>query len=343
MNTLAHLYPGDDAVRLAASVVAQIAGIVLVSLLVSLTFARRNAALRDSVWKAALVLVCVAPLAAWTVQRAGLAVWRVPGSRIRENSGVAAPTKPEVSRLPLPAAQPPTPTRSVSDEPATLARIASEGSPPARPKPEPVRLERAPLMHEIIIGAIAGIWAVGAVILIMRLVVGVQIVSRLCRELVPFGELPASVIDRLRRMLGVATLPPIMLSRRIGGPATLGLWRPIVVLPADLAAKMSTDELHDALAHECAHALRHDTRIALVQQIVAALYWLHPFIHFLNRQLSRAREEVCDNVVLAGTPAANYARSLLSLAQFVQSTRGRIAVVPMFDRHWRLAPRVAGL
>jgi hypothetical protein len=106
---------------------------------------------------------------------------------------------------------------------------------------------------------------------------------------------------------------------------------------------MSADELHDALAHECAHALRHDAVIALVQQIVTALYWLHPFIHILNRQLSRAREEVCDNVVLAGTPAPIYAHTLLALSQTIQSTRRRIAVVPMFDPRWRLAPRVAGI
>ena len=251
MDTLARLYPGDDALRLAASVAVQTTGVVLIALFASSTFARRNAALRDGIWKAALALVCVAPLAAWSFQHAGIAVWRVPGSGIRENpETVALPS--EVSRLPLPAAQPHAPTRSISEKPATLARSASEESPLAQPEPAPVHVKRAPRMNEIIIGAIAGIWALGAVILVVRLLVGVRIVARLRRDLVPFDELPASVIDRLRRTLGVSSLPPIMLSRRIGGPATLGLRRPIVVLPADLAAKMSTDELHDALAHECA-------------------------------------------------------------------------------------------
>ncbi len=361
MNTLAHLYPGDDALRVAASVAVQIAGIVLIALIASWTFAHRNAALRDGIWKAALALVCVAPLAAWSFQCAGIAAWRVPSSGICENSEtVALPS--EVSRLPLPVAQATTPTRSVNEEPTTRARRTSEESPPAQPEHAPVHLERAPRTKEIVIGAIAGIWVLGTVILIIRLVVGVRIVARLRRDFVPFDEMSADVVDRLRCTLAdlaglptepvtrpkvslpkgsrrgdlrsgewrgretgrnVRSLPPIMLSRRIGGPATFGLWRPVVVLPTDLAAKMTADELHDALAHECAHALRRDASIALAQQIVAALYWLHPFIYILNRQLSRAREEVCDNVVIAGTPATNYARTLLAISQAMQSARGQ--------------------
>ena len=40
MDTLAHLYPGDDAVRLAASVAVQTTGVVLIALIASSTFAR---------------------------------------------------------------------------------------------------------------------------------------------------------------------------------------------------------------------------------------------------------------------------------------------------------------
>ena len=55
------------------------------------------------------------------------------------------------------------------------------------------------------------------------------------------------------------------------------------------------------------------------------------------------RPETCDNVVLSGTTAADYSRTLLSLSQTMQAARGRIAVVQMFDKRWRLARRVEGL
>jgi beta-lactamase regulating signal transducer with metallopeptidase domain len=338
MNTLAHLYPGADAVRLAASIAVQIAGIVLLSLFASSTLARRNAALRDGIWKAALTLVCIAPFSAWAFQHAGIALRHTPArvveprSRIRENSKAPTQATTVLTQTPLPAAQPRAPTRSVSaNAPATPTGFSR------------LPLQAAPSIFETVVGAITAIWAAGAAFLLARLVAGLRVIARLRRDLAPFSDLPASVAERLRRTLGLATLPEVMLSQRIGGPASVGLLRPVVVLPADLAAKMNPEELHDALAHECAHAQRRDARVALVQQILAALYWLHPLVHMLNRQMARAREEVCDNIVLAGTTATDYARTLLSLSQTVQSIRGRIAVVPMFDPRWHLAPRVAGL
>ena len=79
MNALVSLYPGDDAVRVSASVAVPIAGVVLLSLAAALTVARRNAALRHGIWLAALAWVCIAPVAALGLQRAGITIWRTFG------------------------------------------------------------------------------------------------------------------------------------------------------------------------------------------------------------------------------------------------------------------------
>ena len=343
MNALVSLYPGDDAVRLAAGVAVQIAGVVLLALAAGWTVARRNAALRHGIWLAALAWVCVAPVAAWGLQRAGItiAVWHWPaksasgGSRTAigdvrhsDSGGIDqfSAVRTEQPRRPA------TPPDSID-----RAKSTPRSSGPSEPETAGVTAFKA------VFGALTAVWAVGAMLLLARLVSGLRVVASIWRELIPFADLPGAVGDRLRRTLGVKALPPIMLSRRVGGPATIGLRRPVVALPAEMAAAMTAGELHDALAHECAHALRHDGRIALVQQIAAAIYWLHPLVHVLNRHLARAREETCDNVVLSGTTAADYARTLLSLSQTMHAARGRIAVVQMFDKRWRLAHRVEGL
>jgi beta-lactamase regulating signal transducer with metallopeptidase domain len=343
MNSLLSLYPGDDAVRLAASVAVQIAGVVLLALAAAWTVARRNAALRHGIWLAALAWVCVAPVAAWGLQRAGITIarWHWPAKSASAGPHTAMGNAHHLD----------------SGDEAQLSVVRTEQPRRSTPLPEGTgRAQRAPrspvqlepqaadaTAFKAAFGALTAVWITGALLLLARLVWGLRVVASIWRELIPFGDLPGEVADRLRRTLGVKVLPPIMLSRRVSGPATIGLRRPIVVLPAELPAAMSASELHDALAHECAHALRRDTRIALMQQLVAALYWLHPLVHVLNRQLARAREETCDNVVLSGTTAADYARTLLSLSQTMHSARGRIAVVQMFDKRWRLAHRVEGL
>jgi beta-lactamase regulating signal transducer with metallopeptidase domain len=334
MSAFIQLYPGNDAVRLAASVAVQIAIMVGLALIVSSTVARRNAALRHGIWLAALAWVCVAPIAAWALQRAGITVWRTPpqASIAAQPIGRSSPLASGVA-----------PTIAVRIAPSARAETASAGPSVVPPIPMTPANATEGMSFEAFFGAVTAVWAAGALLLLSRLVWGLRVVTRLRRDLSPFGNLPERVANRLRMTLGIEILPPIMLSKRAGGPATIGIWRPVVVLPAALAATMSADELHDALAHECAHALRHDARIALVQQFAAAFYWIHPLVHVLNRYLARAREEVCDNVALAGTSPTEYARTLLALSQSLQATRGRIAVVQMFDGRWRLAQRVEGL
>ncbi|HEV3415209.1 MAG TPA: M56 family metallopeptidase [Pirellulales bacterium] len=337
MNALIHLYPGDGVMRLAASGAVQIAIMVGLALVVSSASARRNAALRHGIWLAALAWVCVAPIAAWGLQRAGIAVWRMPAP--------ASIAVQPVERS-LPAASGVDTTIAVRIAPSARAGTASNAEPNVVP-PIPTTPADAhsteSMSFKAFFGAVTAVWAAGALLLLSRLVWGLRVVGGVRRDLTSFHDLPEEVANRLRMTLGIEILPPIMLSKRVGGPATIGIWRPVVVLPAALAATMSADELHDALAHECAHALRHDARIALAQQLAAAFYWIHPLVHVLNRQLARAREEVCDNVALAGTSPTEYARTLLALSQTMQATRGRIAVVQMFDGRWRLAQRVEGL
>jgi beta-lactamase regulating signal transducer with metallopeptidase domain len=341
MNAMVSLYPGDDALRLAASAAVQIAGVVLLALAAAWTVARRNAALRHGIWLAALAWVCIAPVAAWGLQRAGITIarWHWPA----KSSSTGSQTD-IINTRPSAADQ----LSAVRAEQARRPAMPPDGTgrlrwpvPPDDQRQDHHTVSGGAL--EATVGALTAIWAAGAMLLVARLVWGLRVVAGIRRELTPFADLPGAVADRLLRTLRIKALPPIMLSRRVNGPATIGLRRPLVVLPAELAAAMTASELHDALAHECAHALRHDARIALVQQLMAALYWLHPLVHVLNRQLARAREEICDNVVLSGTTAADYARTLLSLSQTMHAARGRTAVVQMFDKRWRLADRVEEL
>jgi len=102
-------------------------------------------------------------------------------------------------------------------------------------------------------------------------------------------------------------------------------------------------ELIATLIHEMAHLLRRDQVVAFLQGFVVAAFWFHPFVRILNRQLARAREEICDNYVLSCTDAPSYSRMLLRLAEMLGSSDPQPAAVGLFTSHWKLETRVAGI
>ena len=67
---------------------------------------------------------------------------------------------------------------------------------------------------------------------------------------------------RLGQRLGLASLPEVSLSERLGEALVVGLWRPVVLLPLAWAMEMPPDALAAVLAHELAHVRRWDLSVA---------------------------------------------------------------------------------
>lgn len=95
--------------------------------------------------------------------------------------------------------------------------------------------------------------------------------------------------------------------------------------------------------HEIAHVERRDNLIVLLQAIAKAAFWPIPFVHLLNRELERAREEICDNHVLASRDAVSYGETLLRVAHLACETEMPVGTVGIL--HWRgkLEDRIFGL
>jgi hypothetical protein len=123
----------------------------------------------------------------------------------------------------------------------------------------------------------------------------------------------------------------------------LGLRRLVIVLPSELTTTASPERLRDVLVHECAHIARHDPWVNLAQQFATILFWIHPGIYWLNRQIARAREELCDNFVLQHGDPADYAQLLLELAEQCAARRTTMRALGILGSRWTLEHRIAGL
>ena len=74
----------------------------------------------------------------------------------------------------------------------------------------------------------------------------------------------------------------------------------------------------------------------------APIFWPQPLVHFYGAILSRSREELCDNRVLAGASPIDYARTLLTLGE-LSGGRPEFAGVSLFSHRDLLCARIARL
>jgi hypothetical protein len=106
-------------------------------------------------------------------------------------------------------------------------------------------------------------------------------------------------------------------STEIFGPVTLGILRPLVLLPLNLVDGMSTADLHTVIAHEFAHIRRNDFFKNLVYELLALPVSYHPLFSLTRERLMESREMVCDEMAATISGRDAYAHSLLRLASLL--------------------------
>jgi beta-lactamase regulating signal transducer with metallopeptidase domain len=166
---------------------------------------------------------------------------------------------------------------------------------------------------------VLAIWCVGAVLLLVRLLIGFRATNLLTRGAAEFKdpkliELFSSLLTELRLKGKVRLLR----SEHTLMPIVCGVLRPIVLLPASADA-WSEERRKMVLLHELTHVKRKDCLTQMLAQIACAFYWFNPFVWYAARRLRVEREQACDdNVVSSGTKPSDYAHHLLEIARYLQ-------------------------
>ncbi|HEY5780473.1 MAG TPA: M56 family metallopeptidase, partial [Lysobacter sp.] len=149
---------------------------------------------------------------------------------------------------------------------------------------------------------IVALWAAGACVPSLRMAMGVVWLGRL--RATPQGPAHAAWQARLDArcaVLGVHRPVALRLVDSIDSPASAGWWRPVVLLPTALIARMPHELIEALLAHELAHIRRHDYLVNLMQGVVEALLFYHPVTWWLSRQIRNEREHIADGLAAEAT------------------------------------------
>jgi hypothetical protein len=126
-----------------------------------------------------------------------------------------------------------------------------------------------------------------------------------------------ATVARMAERLGVRRTVRVLVTKRPLGPAVFGMIRPTLVLPEPLASSLSPEQIEPILAHELVHIRRGDVTAGFLQVLAVILWWFHPLVWWVNRNIGRERERCCDEESLAGLGCepGQYARALLNVLE----------------------------
>ena len=174
-----------------------------------------------------------------------------------------------------------------------------------------------------------GVWALGCLFVCLRLAASLVASRRLRGRARRLCDEPWSrATNAVRREVGIRRGVSLLLSSEVRTPSTGGILSPFVVLPCD-AEGWSEELRRVVLRHELVHIRRNDLLRHCVGRITTALYWFHPLTWIAVRRAGLAREQACDEAVLAlGVRPSEYARHLLDLADTLDSAASGWAPAP---------------
>lgn len=117
-----------------------------------------------------------------------------------------------------------------------------------------------------------------------------------------------------------------------GVPCTLGVRRPLIVLPDSFCRYISDNTLLSVIAHEMAHVSRRDYLTKLLVEFISLPISFHPITFLIKRQLDREREVASDELVTKRAMMPDvYARSLLSAAGLSLLPTRQVITLSIFD------------
>ena len=176
--------------------------------------------------------------------------------------------------------------------------------------------------------AVVGVWILGAGAVATALMLGLLRAWRTATRAAIVRD-PAwrAELEQIRRRLRIRRPVRLVSSHGISTPLTGGIVRPVVLLP-EQARHWDAVRRRLVLQHELVHVRRLDALRQLLTRLAVCAYWFHPLVWVASRMAMLAREQACDEEVIAlGNLPSVYARHLLELSAGARSPGAALAMI----------------
>jgi beta-lactamase regulating signal transducer with metallopeptidase domain len=177
---------------------------------------------------------------------------------------------------------------------------------------------------------IVAIWGLFVLYQLIHFSRGVHRVHRLRREAL---ALSPAVFGTASQIIEASHRIALLESTAIDDPVTVGVFRPVILLPSKVLPSLDEQDLSAILAHEYGHIHRRDFLTLILCELLSLPVVWHPGIRYLMSKISQTREIACDDYAAARFGKRRlYAHTLLRLASLcLHSRRGNAVALGIFD------------
>lgn len=303
-----------DLASLAAAQAWQVTALVLAVLLATRRWTHRRPHLACVLWLLVLIKCLTPPL--WSAP-SGLFCWvQTAFAAVPE---AAVPLSANAGSRPATVVAEPSPIprpKAVAEDAITAKVDALHPAPhsPAGPNLDDASAAAAIGLRRFLLT----LWLVGTGVLVTLTMWRCWRSMRALRHTaLPHAAAYDELVARLSRQLGMRGRVRLWVTSSRCGPAVVGLFRPVIVLPELVVQGKQPEDLEAILAHELIHVRRGDLWLGLLQATAKATWWFHPLVWLAARLSAREAERCCDEEVVGslGCDPARYARSLLEILE----------------------------
>jgi TonB family protein len=160
------------------------------------------------------------------------------------------------------------------------------------------------------------LWLATIAILASKLLIEIRNVNNLPlhSSISPSSAL-LSRFDELAKQIKLTKTPTLLISLKAEVPMAIGWLKPVVLLPASMVTGLDSAQLEMLILHELAHIRRHDYLVNFLQTLIELLFFFHPSVHWIGKQMRNEREYCSDDIAVQHCgDAIAYAHTLTDTA-----------------------------
>lgn len=159
-------------------------------------------------------------------------------------------------------------------------------------------------------------WLASVTMLAGKLLIEVRNVNILPvrASIAPSAELLAR-FNLLVKQIHLSSAPRLLISLKAEVPMAIGWLKPVVLLPVTMVTNLNAVQLEMLILHELAHIRRHDYLVNFLQTLIELLFFFHPCVHWVGKQMRNEREYCSDDIAVQHCgDALAYAHTLTDTA-----------------------------